>query len=69
MRIAVGIYEEVKPSDTLKVISDDGVSLILLNNKSLGTRAVIITSKSGRVYAVYRQAVTDDKRQELHHNS
>lgn len=68
MRIAVGIYTELKPGDNLRVVSEDNITLVLHNGKSVGTKAVI-TNINGRVYLVTRQAVVNDKRKELHHNS
>lgn len=66
--IPVTFYNELKPGDVNRTVEEDGLRLVLLNGKSLGVEVAIV-NEHGKLYLVSRQAVMNDKRQELHNHS
>lgn len=68
MRIPVKIYNELKAGDVTRTVEEEGIRLVLLNDKSVGTEAAIVNDKD-TLYLVSEQVVINDKRQELHNNS
>lgn len=54
-KIPVMFYQELKPGEVVRYIEDDGVKLLLVNGKSIGTVRAVITNVNGRTYLVWTQ--------------
>lgn len=53
VKIPITIYQELKPGEVVRYIEDDGVKLLLVNGKSIGTVETEVVNDKGRTYLVW----------------